>query len=92
MASRIPLGRALAALVQDDSRETQAERHTRQYETLQAYAWLERQPQGELILDDLALRLTQPCKDAHEEGARRLVLEIFKAIAAGKQAAQEGQP
>lgn len=90
MASRIPLGIALAALVQAESRETQAERQTRQQETYDAYAWLERTPQGVLILEDLALRLTQPCKDAYDEGARRVVLEIFKAIATGKQAAQEG--
>jgi hypothetical protein len=90
MASRIPLGRALAALAQADSRESRGEAQTRREATLAAYAWLERQPQGELILEDLALRLTTPCESLYDEGGRRLVLTIFQAIADGKKVQERG--
>ena len=91
MASRIPFGRAIAALAQEESHATDVERQARRTATLEAYAWLDRQPQGELILEDLALLLTHPCKTEHDEGKRRLVLEIFEAIADGKRVTSEGR-
>jgi hypothetical protein len=89
MASQIPLGRAIAALSQVDDPASPEERRTRRQATLEAYAWLDHTPQGALILEDLALRLTNRCETDYDEGARRLVLEIFKAIADGKRATEK---
>lgn len=89
MASDIPLGRAIAALAASETTETQEARERRKRDTLAAYAWLDRQPQGVLILEDLAVRLTKPCLGKYDEGGRRLVLEIFKAIAEGKRLTRE---
>jgi hypothetical protein len=91
MASRSQLGRALAALVEPESREKLLHLSLEDQETLAAYAWLERTPQGEIILNDLAAGLTKPCVDLYAEGERRAVLKIFAAIANGIVLAQGGQ-
>lgn len=65
--------RELALEAQSEINERNALRH-------HAYLWLAVQPQGQLILDDLALTLLKPCMCPEDEGERRMVLKIFKAI------------
>lgn len=84
--STIPLARAIAALAIEQARlPEEVTRHT-----LEAYAWIAGQPQGQVILEDLAQRLIRVGQGPHDEGARRLVLLIFERVADGLRLQREG--
>lgn len=68
--------RSVRALALQSQAEVQERNRTR----LTAYRWLATQPQGQALLDDLALVLLKPCETPQDEGERRVVLKIFHAI------------
>jgi hypothetical protein len=45
-----------------------------------AYLWLAHESQGQILLDDWCLILLRACETAQDEGERRFVLRILKAI------------
>jgi hypothetical protein len=59
---------------------TRQERESRNHARLAAYRWLATEPQGQVLLDDMALVLLKPCLTPEEEGERRCILKIFAAI------------
>lgn len=48
--------------------ESRQEREARNAARLSAYHWLATQPIGQLVLDDMALVLLQPCANKYEIG------------------------
>ena len=60
--------------------ESRRDREERNKARLHAYRWLASEPTGQVILDDMALVLLQPCETLQDEGERRCILKIFKAI------------
>lgn len=72
--------RAQASTLRALARETADEMAARNRARLAAYRWLASQAQGQVILEDLALRLLTWCEGPYDEGGRRLILSIFETI------------